>query len=39
MLTCVFSNTYLVCTLSDLNRHLCNEYDLEDAVSFMSILV
>ena len=39
MLTCVFSNTDLVCTLSDLNKHLCHEFDLEDAISFMSILV
>ena len=31
--------TYLVCTLSDLNRHLCHEYDLEDAVSFMPIQI
>ena len=34
MWTCVFSNTDLVCALSDLNRHLCHVYDLEDAVSF-----
>ena len=33
------SNTDLVCTFSDLNRKLCHEYDLEDAVSFMFILV
>ena len=34
MLTCVLSNTDLVCTLSDLNIHLCQGYDLQDAVSF-----
>ena len=34
MLTCVFSNTDLVCTRSDLNRYLFHDYDLEDAVSF-----